>query len=479
MEYKHFGLYTDLYELTMIQGYFLNGRVNEWASFDYFFRKNPFGGGYTVFAGLNDLLHALETLRFEEEDLEYLSSQGFTNRFLDFLADFRFRGDVFSVREGELVFPNEPVLTVRGSLIETQLVETLVLNFLNYQSLIATKAARIRSVCASRIFIDFGMRRAHGMGSLMASRAAVIGGADASSNVLAGFEYGIPVTGTMAHSWVQSFDDEYTAFLRFAELYPENTILLVDTYDTLHSGIPNAIKLAKDLKKSAFRLKGIRLDSGDFLELSKKARQMLDEAGLVDVRILVSNQQDEFSAEKLLSKGAPIDGFGIGTNLVVGRPDAALDGVYKLSSINGQPSIKLSDNTQKTSIPGMKECFRMYDSSGQMKMDLICEAGAARPEMAISLDERKEKISKEAPLEPLSMQVMLKGKKTIPMPHPLECARYLKNRMETLPAPFKLLSTKQAYAVALSQQLFRKREKMIKEIKRSIHESTDHRRRTE
>ncbi len=479
MKYKHFGLYTDLYELTMIQGYFFNGRVHERASFDYFFRKNPFGGAFTVFAGLDDLLNALESLRFEEEDLAYLRSQGFKSRFLDFLAGFRFRGDVFSVREGELVFPNEPVLTVSGSLIEAQMIETLVLNFLNYQSLIATKAARIREVCGARTFIDFGMRRAHGTGSLMASRAAIIGGADASSNVMAGFEYGIPVAGTMAHSWVQSFEDEYTAFRKFAELYPENTILLVDTYDTLHSGVPNAIKLAKDLRGSGFRLKGIRLDSGDFLELSKKARQMLDEAGLRDVRILVSNQQDEYSAAKLLSEGAPIDGFGIGTSLVVGRPDAALDGVYKLSSINGQPSIKLSDNPQKTSIPGMKECFRIYDPSGKMKMDLITETGEARPGRAFLLDGREEKIGPEAQLEPLTMQVMQEGEKAKVLSSPPESARYLRKRMETLPAPFKLLSTKQQYGVALSQQLFEKREYLIEEIKRNLHESTHHRRRTE
>ncbi len=479
MEYKHFGLYTDLYELTMIQGYFFNGRVHDRASFDYFFRKNPFGGAFTVFAGLDDLLNALESIRFDPLDLAYLKSQGFKSRFLEFLSDFRFRGDVFSVREGELVFPNEPVLTVSGTLIETQMIETLVLNFLNYQSLIASKAARIRELCGERTFIDFGMRRAHGTGSLMASRAAIIGGADASSNVLSGFEYDIPVAGTMAHSWIQSFEDEYTAFRKFAELYPENTILLVDTYDTLHSGLPNAIKLARDLKESSFKLKGIRLDSGDFLELSKKARQMLDDAGLHEVRILVSNQQDEFSVRELLSKGAPIDGFGIGTNLIVGRPDAALDGVYKLSGINGKPSIKLSDNPQKTSIPGFKACGRLYDASGQMKMDLIYEADEARPEMAVFLDGRAEKISKEDRFEPLSTRVMKGGEKVKALPHPMESARYLRNRMETLPAPFKLLSTKKQYGVALSQQLFQKREELIKEIKRNLHESTDHRRRTE
>jgi nicotinate phosphoribosyltransferase len=279
----------------------------------------------------------------------------------------------------------------------------------------------------------------------------------------------------MAHSWVQSFDDEYTAFRKFAELYPENTILLVDTYDTLHSGLPNAIKVAEDLKGSGFKLKGIRLDSGDFTELSKKARQMLDEAGLHEVRILVSNQQDEFSVRELLSKGAPIDGFGIGTSLVVGRPDAALDGVYKLSSINGKASIKLSDNPQKTSIPGLKACGRLYDATGQMKMDLIYEADEERPDQAVFLDGSVEKINKEDRFEPLSNRVMKDGEKVNALPHPLESARYLRNRMKTLPAPFKLLSTEQQYGVALSQQLFQKRAHLIKEIKRNIHESTDHR----
>jgi nicotinate phosphoribosyltransferase len=277
---NHWGLYTDFYELAMAQGYYLCGRKNERAAFNYFFRTNPFNGGYTVFAGLQDLLPALSEFNFSEEDIRYLADQGMQKEFLEYLSDFQFSGSINSVSEGEIVFPNEPILQVEGNIIECQLIESLLLNFLNFESLIATKAFRIKQVAGTKTFSDFGLRRAQGLGAIHASRASVIGGASSTSNVLAGKLFDIPVSGTQAHSWIQSFDNELEAFRLFAKTNPDNSVLLVDTINTLKSGVPNAIIVAKEMEKEGHRLKAIRLDSGDLAYLSKKARKMLDDAGL-------------------------------------------------------------------------------------------------------------------------------------------------------------------------------------------------------
>ncbi|MFW5944520.1 MAG: nicotinate phosphoribosyltransferase, partial [Bacteroidota bacterium] len=257
---EHTGLYTDLYELTMAQGYFYAGKKDEPAAFDYFFRDNPFEGGYVIFAGLWDLLETLQNFTFSEKDIDYLRKNGFKEKFLSHLSDFSFMGTITSVPEGEVVFPTEPVLRVEGNIIECQVIETLLLNFLNFESLIATKASRIRRMAGKRILSDFGLRRAQGLGGLQASRAAIIGGIDSTSNVLAGYRYNVKITGTLAHSWVQSFDEELTAFRKYAEVFPENTVLLVDTYDTLNLGIPNAIKVGHELKEKGHQLRAIRLD---------------------------------------------------------------------------------------------------------------------------------------------------------------------------------------------------------------------------
>jgi len=273
------GLYTDLYELTMIQGYFLEGKKDDTAVFDYFFRTNPFGGGYVIYAGLENVLSLLKNYKFPQKALDFLSSQGFRDEFLKYLQDFSFSGDIYSVREGEVIFPNEPVLRLEGSLMETQVVETLILNVLNFESLIATKASRIREAAgADTLITDFGMRRAHSIASLQAARASIIGGFNSTSNVAAACMYGLETTGTMAHSWVMSFRDELVAFRKYAELYPDKCVFLVDTYNTLGSGVPNAIKVAKELKARGKKLLGIRLDSGDLAYISKKARKMLKPA---------------------------------------------------------------------------------------------------------------------------------------------------------------------------------------------------------
>jgi nicotinate phosphoribosyltransferase len=337
---EHSGLYTDHYQLTMAQGYLLAGKQDVQACFDYFYRKNPFNGAYVIFAGLSDIIDYLENLHFSDEDCEYLDSIGFDKRFTKYLRSFTFKGSLYAPREGEVVFPLEPIIRVEGNLIEAQLIETALLNLVNFGSLIATKAHRIRMVAGDRILVDFGMRRAQGLGSILASKAAVIGGFNSTSNVYSAFAYGLESTGTQAHSWIQSYEDELSSFRAFAEAYPKRCILLVDTYDTLRTGVPNAITVAKEMETRGERLLAIRLDSGDLAYLSKRARKMLDDAGLKYVKIACSNQLDEFVIRSLLDQAAPIDLFGVGTRLVTGQDDAVLDGVYKLSVSDGNPGLK-------------------------------------------------------------------------------------------------------------------------------------------
>ncbi len=366
------GLYTDLYELTMAQGYFLLGRHNDRAVFEYFFRKAPFGGGFVVFAGVSELINVLENLQFSEEAIEFLRKEGFKKEFLEYLKNFKFSGTIHAFPEGSIVFPYEPVVRVEGQLAQLQIIESVVLNVLNYSSLVATKAARMRLVAGPEaVLADFGMRRAHGLASLLAAYASYVGGFNATSNVLAGKMYGIPVIGTMAHSWVQSFDCEEEAFEKFAEIYGEKTVFLVDTYDTLNSGIPNAIKVAKKLEEKGIRPRGIRLDSGDFVELSKRARQMLDEAGLTYMKIIISNHVDEYLIESLKNSNAPVDGYGVGTRLVTAYDQPALDGVYKLVEINGKPRIKISNDTEKVVLPMAKSVYRARNkSTGRFAYDI-------------------------------------------------------------------------------------------------------------
>lgn len=364
--------YTDYYELTMAQGHFLEGNADERASFDYFFRKNPFDGGYVVFAGLNELINTLYNFRFQNSELQYLKDEGFHPDFLDYISDFSFTGTIHSAREGEVVFPNVPILIVEGSVIETQILETLILNILNFQSLIATKAARMRTAAGDdRTLLDFGLRRSQGLGGIHATRAAMIGGFNGTSNVYSAQKFNISAGGTMAHSWVQSFDHELESFRAYARHYPESSVLLVDTYDTLKSGVPNAITVAKELRKQGYELQGIRLDSGDLAYLSKKSRSMLDNAGLTDVKIAASNQLDEYVIDSLINQEAPIDIFGVGTRLVTGHESPSLDGIYKLSSFQNEPKIKVSENIEKITLPGSKAVQRFLNDDGSFYCDAI------------------------------------------------------------------------------------------------------------
>jgi nicotinate phosphoribosyltransferase len=461
--FNYSATYTDHYQLTMAQAYFLKGQKDKIAVFDYFFRRLPFGGGYAIFAGLEVLLDILQDLRFDKKDLEFLTKKGFNADFLSYLEEFRFNGTLYSSAEGDLVFPVRPVLQVEANLIEAQLVETVLLNVLNFQTLVATKASRMRLASGNRTLIDFGLRRAQGPGGYYASRASLIGGFDATSNVLAGIDFGIPVSGTMAHSYIETFDNELAAFMSFSEIQPDDCVLLVDTYDTLRSGIPNAISTAKRMEDKGQRLKGIRIDSGDLAYLSKKCRAMLDSSGLDYVKIAVSNQLDEHIIQSLLEQQAPIDIFGVGTSLVTGSPDAALDGVYKLSFVDGKPRIKLSENVNKITLPHRKQVLRIFDNDGRMAgaeaITLHDETDAAvmyhplYPDKYLNIADKRK--------EPLINKVMENGRR-LSQPHSLKAiADFSREKLDLLPDEYKRFNYPHAYKIGLSERLRKERDILI------------------
>ncbi|WP_282014436.1 nicotinate phosphoribosyltransferase [Marinifilum flexuosum] len=463
------GLYTDYYELTMAQGYYLSGKKQEQTVFDYYYRTNPYKGGYLVFAGLYDLLQILQNFRYDDKNIEFLKKSGLREEFLNYLKDFKFNATIYSVREGEIVFPNEPIVRVEGNIIEAQLIETLLLNYLNFQSLIATKACRIRNVIGEKAFADFGLRRAQGLGGVHASRAAVIGGADSTSNVYSGFNYDIPVSGTQAHAWVQSFDDELEAFRKYAEINPTSTVLLVDTYNTLKSGIPNAIIIAKELEENGNKLIGIRLDSGDLAYLSKKARKMLDDEGLDYVQIFASNQLNEYVIKSLNEQGARIDGYGIGTELVTGKDTGALDGVYKLVENNGNPRLKISENIEKITIPGKKKLIRYFDKDGKFFRDgilLANEESANKIYHPFHRDKNTEVSNYRA--EELTQKVMENGEILIEEKTPSEINAYLKQRFNQLPDEHKRFISPHIYKVGISENLLDLRDGILKNIRERI-----------
>ncbi len=465
---KHVGLYTDQYELTMAQAHFLQGHRQQEAVFDYFFRKTPFDGSYTVFAGLQDLLETLEKFRYDQEDLRYLHSTGFHPDFLEYLRDFRFSGEVYAPPEGSLVFAGEPVVRVEGSIIETQVIETLVLNILNFQSLIATKAARLRQAAGERrSVIDFGLRRAQGLAGIHASKAAVIGGVQSTSNVYAGRLFDIPASGTQAHAWIQSYNDEYRSFAEFAEVFPEKCILLVDTYDTLNSGVPNAIAVAREMESKGQKLFGIRLDSGDHVHFSKQSRKMLDEAGLDYVKIVASNELDEHVIDDILSRGAPIDGFGVGTNLVTGSDDAALDGVYKLCKSAGKPRLKLSENEAKIINPDKKILIRYY-RDGQLYADGIALDDEKLESIETLHDPNGEK--NDIDVSGLEREIVLgkvmdDGVSRVEKRSVGDIAGDVRTRLAALPEKFKVLRHGPDFPVGVSAGLMELRSRLIREAK--------------
>jgi nicotinate phosphoribosyltransferase len=463
----HSALLTDFYALTMAQGYWKND-MNRRAIFEMFFRKHPFEGGFSIFAGLGPLLETLRNFSFSDDDIAYLEGLHFFEQpFLDYLRSFRFTGSLWAMDEGTVVFPQEPLIRVSGGLIECQIIEGMLLNIINFQSLIATKTARVWLATDKGSVMEFGLRRAQGPdGAMSASRAAFVGGASGTSNVLAGKEYGIPVLGTMAHSWIMAFPGEEEAFRAYAELYPDFPVFLIDTYDTLRSGVQNAIKVGREVVERGKNF-GVRLDSGDMHYLTVQVRRLLDEAGLTGARISVSNELDENIIQTLVNAGAPINSWGVGTRMVTGAEESAFTGVYKLTAREDPsgkliPAIKFSDNPEKNTNPGLKQVFRLRDSQGMSVADVLSleEDGPAPFERGRryvfwhpSADYRHFYHTLEGDAEPLLKQRLEKGLPLAPEPS-LETIRlHVKADLETFDQSYKRLLNPHGYKVSVTPEL--------------------------
>ena len=473
-------LLTDLYELTMMQGY-LKNPVQETVIFDVFYRNNPCGNGFAIAAGLDQMIDYIKNLRFEKDDLDYLKSLGiFDDEFLAYLADFHFSGDIYAIPEGTVVFPREPLVKVIAPIMEAQLVETAILNIINHQSLIATKAARVVNAARGDGIMEFGLRRAQGPDAgTYGARAAVIGGCIGTSNVLTGKLFDVPVLGTHAHSWIMSFPDEYTAFKTYAELYPNACTLLVDTYDTLKSGVPNAIRVFKEMQEAG-KLSGrygIRLDSGDLAYLSKEARKMLDAAGFEDAVIAASSDLDEYLIDSLKSQGAAITSWGVGTNLITSKDCPAFGGVYKLAAVktgDGEfvPKIKLSENTEKITNPGNKTVYRIYEkANGKLKADLICLVDDVFDESKDLVIFDPQATWKKTHLKggtytmkELMVKVFDKGECIYESPSVMEIRELCKKEQETLWDETRRLVNPHEVYVDLSDRLYAMKTKLLNEM---------------
>lgn len=465
-------LVTDLYEFTMSNGYF-EREVDEIAYFDIFFRKVPDKGGYAIVAGLEQIIDYVENLSFDEEDINYLRSLNlFSEKYLDYLSSFKFSGDIWAIPEGTVVFPGEPLITVRAHIVEAQILETAMLLLLNHQSLIATKTSRIVRAAQGRPVMEFGARRAHGVSAAVyGARAAIIGGAVGTSCVLTAQRFGVPASGTMAHSWIQSFESEYEAFKAYAEIYPNNALFLVDTYNTLESGIPNAIKVFDEvLKPKGIRPLGIRLDSGDLAYLSKKAREMLDEAGYSDCKICVSNSLDEFLITSLFNQDAKIDSFGVGENLITAKSDAVFGGVYKLVAVEKAgkitPKIKISENIEKITNPSFKKVYRFYNKENNYAIaDVVALSDETIPEDGYQLfDEHntwKKKYITNYYVKELQEKIFENGKLVYKVPELKEIAKYSKEQLNTIWDEVKRLRNPQKYYVDISQKLYDLKTEML------------------
>ncbi len=479
MDTSNLTLLTDLYELTMMQGYFKTGS-HETVVFDAFFRNNPSNGGYAICAGLEQIIGYIKGLHFTGEDISYLSSLGiFDKDFLEYLRGFRFSGDIYAIPEGTVIFPREPLVKVIAPIMEAQLVETAILNILNHQSLIATKAARVCFAAQGDGVMEFGLRRAQGPDAgVYGARAAVIGGCCGTSNVLCGQMFGVPVKGTHAHSWIMSFPDEYTAFKAYAKFYPSACILLVDTYDTITSGIPNAIRVFTEMREAGIPLSfyGIRMDSGDLAYLSKVARRMLDKAGFTDAVISASNDLDEYLIENLKSQGAKITSWGVGTNLITSKDCPAFGGVYKLAAIQEAdgsflPKIKLSENTEKVTNPGNKTVYRIYEkSSGKIRADYICLEGEIfDTDKDLLLFDPLETWKKTRlkggtyTMRKLLMPIFQKGECVYQSPKVMDIQAYCNQEKETLWNETKRFANPHEVYVDLSDKLFDMKRKILNE----------------
>ena len=474
---RNLTMLTDFYELTMANGYFKNGFKDTIAYFDMFFRTIPDGGGYVIMAGVEQLVDYFRNLSFSKEDIDYLRGKGFSEDFLDYLANFRFACDVWTVPEGTPIFPGEPIVKVKGPVIQAQFVETMVLLTINHQSLIATKANRVVRAAQGRAVMEFGSRRAQGFdGAVYGARAAYIGGCAGTACTISDEMFGTPALGTMAHSWVQLFDSEYDAFKAYAEEYPDACTLLVDTYNVLHSGVPNAIKVFDEvLAPMGKRPKGIRIDSGDIAYLSRKARKMLDDAGYPDCSIVASNSLDEYIIRDMLLQGAKVDSFGVGERLITSSSSPVLGGVYKLCAVekDGEiiPKIKLSENVQKITTPGNKRVYRLYDrESGKAAADLITLASEtiddSRPYELFDPDftwKRKTLTNYTARelLEPL----FRKGECVYKERNIEEIKSYCREQIDTLWDEVTRFENPHNYYVDLSQQLWDVKHELLRKNK--------------
>lgn len=475
MSKRNLTLLTDLYELTMMQGYYKEKDMNETAVFDMFFRSNPNKNAYSICAGLAQVIDYINNLHFDNEDIAYLKSTGlFKEAFLEYLKSFKFTGDIYAIPEGSLIFPKEPVVKVIAPLMQAQLVETAILNIINHQSLIATKAARVVHSARGDKVLEFGLRRAQGPDAgIYGARASVIGGCAATSNVLAGQLFNIPVSGTHAHSWIMSFPDELSAFRAYAKLYPNSCTLLVDTYDTLESGVPNAIKVFSEMKASGMKLQnyGIRLDSGDLAYLSKKARIILDDAGFEDAFISASNDLDEYLIDSLKQQGAKIHLWGVGTSMITSRDCPAFGGVYKLAAIYDKnqcafvPKIKISENTEKVTNPGNKKIYRIYHKDNhKIIADLICledEIVDINEELVLFDPNETWKKTMLFPgsytVKEILVPVFKKGKCIYDSPAVMDIQAYCRQELDTLWDESKRLAYPHKIHVDLSQKLWNMR----------------------
>ncbi|NLM76035.1 MAG: nicotinate phosphoribosyltransferase [Clostridiaceae bacterium] len=468
-------LLTDFYELTMANGYLEHGLKNKQVYFDMFFRRIPDDGGFAIMAGVEQLIEFIENLKFTDEDIEYLRSKKiFSPDFLEYLKNFKFSCDIWAIPEGTPIFPNEPIITVRGPVIEAQFIETILLLTINHQSLIATKANRIVRAAQGRAVMEFGSRRAQGYdGAIYGARAAYIGGCVGSACTISDKEFGVPALGTMAHSWVQMFPSELDAFRAYAEIYPDNCVLLVDTYNTLRSGVPNAIKVFNEVVvPKGFRPKGIRIDSGDIAYLSKEARKMLDEAGYHDCKILASNSLDEYVIRDLLLEGAQVDIFGVGERLITSKSEPVFGGVYKLVAVEEDgriiPKIKISDNVGKITNPGFKELWRLYDKeSGKAIADLITlhdeVIDESKPyELFHPEFTWKRKTVTNFTAKKLKIKIFEKGKCIYKTPNIDRIRNYCKEQIDTLWDEVKRLENPHEYYVDLSLPLWELKRDMLR-----------------
>lgn len=477
MEQRKLNLLMDFYELTMSYGYFNDNRHLETAVFDVFFRSVPDRGGYAVMAGLEQVIDYIKNLSFDENEINLLRNKNvFSEEFLDYLRNFKFSSDLYSVVEGTPIFPQEPIMVVKGPIVECQLIETMILLTINHQSLIATKASRIVNQADGRMVMEFGARRAHGYdASIYGARAAYIAGVAGTSNTYAEYAYGIPALGTMAHSYVQSYKTEYDAFLSYAKTFPKSTILLVDTYDTLKQGIPNAIKLEKEyLAPMGEYVRGIRIDSGDLAYLTKQARKMLDDAGMHRTKITVSNSLDEYLIKELIHQGAQIDSFGVGERLVTARSEAVFGGVFKLSAAIEDgvltPKIKLSENIAKTTTPGFKQLYRFYDENNMAIADLMTlhdeVINENEPYVLFHPDfPYKRKTVNNFKVKQLLEPIFIKGELVYKVPTLLEIREHHKKEMSTLWSEVKRLESPHLFYVDLSQQLWDLKRSLIEKYR--------------